>query len=222
MGGWSARRLAALGAVGVVVLWVVGFFISGTPPKFDDPPGKVALFFHDNHKQVLTAAVLVAIGLALYLGVMAQLAIELRGAGERTLAMIVALGAAASAGLFSTGDAIYGVLGQAAVAPGGDPALVAALYQLDQFAGVPMYWLTLTIVVSVAVAGTRGVFPRWSTWLNAVIAVLIVLGGISVKASGALAAGTGAFAMIGFLAALVFLLEIGVLLSTAKDKASPA
>jgi len=216
MGGLSARRLAAVGAVGVVVLWVVGFFLAGSPPKFNDSPDKIALFFNDHHKAVLIASVMVAIGIAFYLGVMAQLTIELRGAGQRTLAAIVGLGAAASAGLFAIGDGLYGVLSQAAVEPGGDPGLLKALYQFDQFAGVPMYWLVLVVVIPVTIAASRGVFPGWSMWLNALIAVLLVLGGISVKASGAFAAGTGAFAQIAFLAAMVFLLELGALFWSSR------
>src|SRR6266849_6483446 len=97
MGGWSARRLAALGSVTVVVLWVVGFFLAGKPPRFAAEPIKVAGYFHNHHKQTLIASVLVAIGIAIYLAVMAQLRVELRGAGQRTFASIVGLGASASA-----------------------------------------------------------------------------------------------------------------------------
>jgi hypothetical protein len=43
--------------------------------------------------------------------------------------------------------------------------------------------------------------------------VLIALGGISVRASGLLAAGTGFLANLAFAAAPVFLLEVGILLS---------
>ena len=43
--------------------------------------------------------------------------------------------------------------------------------------------------------------------------------GSRVKASGAFAAGTGPFANLAFGAALVFLLEVGVLLWTAKEPA---
>ncbi len=127
MGGLSARRLAALGSVAVVVLWVVGFFLAGKQPAFAAPPLAVAVYFHDHHKQVLIASVLVAIGIGIYLGVLAQLTVELSGAGRRTLATIVGFAAAASAAVFAIGDALYGTLGQAASFPHGDPGLLRAL-----------------------------------------------------------------------------------------------
>ena len=138
---------------------------------------------------MLIAVILVAIGLAIYLAVFAQLAIHLRDAGQPALGATVLVGAAASAGLFSVGDALYGVIAQAVVQPGADPGLAKALYQLDQFAGIPMYWLSLLAILSVTLAAARGVFPGWAVWLSGLFAVLVALGGFSVKASGAFAAG---------------------------------
>jgi hypothetical protein len=82
-----------------------------------------------------------------------------------------------------------------------------------------MYWITLLGILSVVVASRRGVFPGWAMWLSAVLAVLVALGGISVKASGAFAAGTGPIANLAFGAALVYLIEVGVLLLTSKREA---
>ncbi len=82
MGGWSSRQ-AALGAFAVVILWLVGFFIAGTPPKFAAPPEQIVHYYVTHHHQVLVAVVLVAIGIVVYLAVLAQLSLLLRGAGER-------------------------------------------------------------------------------------------------------------------------------------------
>jgi hypothetical protein len=217
MGGWSGRKQAAVGAFTVVVLWVVGFFLAGKPPKFDDSSQKVVDYYANHHKQVLIAVILVAMGIAIFLAVAAQLSLLLRGAGERSLAAVVIAGAAAMAGLFSVGDALYGIIAQAVVMPGADPNLARALYELDQFAGIPIYWLSLTLILSVLMAARRGVFPSWVIWITSLLAVLAVLGGLSVKADGVFAAGTGLFANLGFAAALVFLLEVGLLLWSAKE-----
>jgi hypothetical protein len=219
MNGSSGRRLAGVGAVAVVVLWVVGFFLAGKQPAFDASSEKVVDYYANHHKQVLIAVIMVSIGIALFLVVAAQLSLYLRAAGERSLAAVVLVGAAAMGGLFSVGAGLYGVIGQVVVMPGADPGLARALYQLDQFAGVPIYWLTLLLVGSVAIAAHRGVFPAWALWLSAILAVLVVLGGLSVKASGVFAAGTGTFAKVGFGAAMVFLIEVGVLLWRAKEPA---
>jgi len=220
MGGMSGRRQAAVGAFAVVVLWVIGFFMSGKPPKFDDPPAKVVDYYASHHKQVLIAVILVAIGIAIFLVVATQLSLYLRGAGQRSLAPVVLVAASAMAGLFSVGDALYGVIAQAVVMPGADPGLARALYQLDQFAGIPMYWLSLLLFGSVMVAARRGVFPAWAFWLSGILAVLAILGGLSVRADGVFAAGTGPFATIGFGASLVFLLEIGILLWISPEPES--
>ena len=222
MGGLSGRRQAAVGAFAVVALWLIGFFLSGKPPKFDDPPAKVVDYYASHHKQVLIAVILVAIGIAIFLLVASQLSLYLRGAGQRSLAPVILVAAAAMMGLFSVADALYGVIAQVVVMPGADPGLAKALYALDQFAVIPMYWLSLLLVGSVMIAARRGVFPGWAMWFSALLAVFIVLGGLSVKADGAFAAGTGLFANLGFAAALVFVLEVGILLWSAEDSAPPS
>ena len=169
----SGRHLAAVGAFAVVALWVVGFFLAGKPPKFDDTSDQVVDYYADHHKQVLIAVVLVAIGLAIYLCVMSQLSLHLRGAGQRSLAPVILVGAAASAGLFAVGDALYGVIAQAVAEPGADPALAKALYQLDQFAGIPMYWLALLPIVLGGARGPPRRVPGWAAWLTWVLAVLV-------------------------------------------------
>jgi hypothetical protein len=80
-----------------------------------------------------------------------------------------------------------------------------------------MYWLSLLLFGSVMLAASRGVFPRWALWLSGLLAVPALLGGLSVKADGVFAAGTGLFATVGFGAALVFLVEVGILLWTAPE-----
>jgi hypothetical protein len=218
MSGRSSRQLAAIGAFGVVALWVIGFFLAGKPPKFDATSQKVVEYYANHHKQILIATIMVAAGIALYLTVLVQLTVYLRASGQWTLGALVIAAGAASAGLFAVGDGLYGVIAQAVASPGADPGVAKALYQLDQFAGVAMYWLILPILISVTIAAARGVFPRWSVWLSGLFALLVLLGGFCVKADGAFAAGTGPIANLAFGAALVFLLEVGLLLWGAADR----
>jgi hypothetical protein len=208
----NERKCGAVAAFATVVLWLVGFSISGKPPAFDASAATVAEFFRSNHKTVLIASVLVAIGILFYLFALSQLRLVLRGAGHRSAATQVGLCAGASAGLLAVGDAIYGTLGQAVQDPEADGGLAKVLYQLDQFAGMPMYWIVIGIVFAVTSAIFKGLLSRPAVILNSVILVLLVLGGISVKASGVFAAGTGLFAQLAFAAALVFLVEVGILL----------
>jgi hypothetical protein len=222
MGAWSARQQAALGAVAAAVFLIVGFLLPGSPPNYAASPLEVVPFFEDNHKKVLIATVLVEIGVLLLIAVLAQLAMVLRAAGEATLAAVVGIAGAASVAILGSGIALFGALGQLATQSADDRAAVRPLYQLIQFAQTPWFWTTLAVVVSVGLAATRGVFPRWAGPVNGVIGVLLVLGGISVKASGVFAAGTGLFCMLGGIAFLVFMLELGFLLWKSEAMALPA
>ena len=222
MAGLGERRWGAIAAFATVILWIVGFFIAGKPPAFDAPAATIVDYFQSNHKAVLIGAVLVAIGILLYLFAMSQLRLLLRGAGHRSAATQVGLCAGASAGLFAVGTAIYGTLGQAVQDPAADPGVAKIAYQLDRFAGMPMYWIVIGIVFAVTAAVLSGLFVRAAVILNSLVMIFLILGGISVKASGAFAAGTGLFAEIAFAAALIFLIEVGILLWTAKDPAPAA
>ena len=134
----------AIGAFAVVALVVSGSSWRGSRRSSTATPQTGRRLLRDHHKQVLIAVVLVAIGLAIYL-VRPRLSSRsyLRERGERSLAAVVLAGAAASAGLFAVGDALYGVIAQAVAVARRRPGLAKALYQLDQFAGIPMYWLVL-------------------------------------------------------------------------------
>lgn len=210
MGSWSARQLAALGAVAATVLFVVGFLLPGSPPKFNAEALKIIGFFHDNHKKVLVSTVIVEIGIAVSIGVVAQLAVLLRDAGQRAHAAVVGIAGAASLGALGVGYGLFGGLGQIATF-GQEAGVVAPLYRLIQFIQVAWFWTTLVMVLALALAAWKGAFPMWVAATNGVIAILLVLGGVSVKARGAFSAGTGAFCIIGSVAFLVWVVHLAVL-----------
>jgi hypothetical protein len=218
MGPWSARQLAALGAVAATVLFVVGFGLYGSPPKFDANAAKIAVYFHSHHKKALVATVLVEIGVAIMIGVIAQLAVLLRDAGQRGHGAVVGIAGAASLSILAVAAGIYGGLAQ--IATFGHESIVdGPLYRLVQFIVVGWFWITLVMVIAVALAAWNGAFPRLVAGANGLVAVLIVLGGISVKGTGVLAAGTGAFSLIGTIAFFAWVLHLAALL---WDKPKPA
>jgi len=210
MGPWSARQLATLGAVAATVLFVVGFLLPGAPPKFNADALKIISFFHDKHKKALISTVLVELGVAVTIGVVAQLAVLLRDAGHRAHAAVVGIAGAASLGALGVGVGLYGGLGQLATF-GPDARSIPPLYRLIQFIQVAWFWTTMVMVLAVALAAWKGAFPQWVAAANGVIAVLLALGGVSVKARGAFAAGTGSLAVIGSVAFLVWVLHLAFL-----------
>ena len=167
MGTWSARQLAAVGAVAATVLFVVGFSILGSPPKFDADTLKIVGYFHSHHKKVLVSTVLCEIAVAIMVGVIAQLAVLLRDAGRRAHAAVVGIAGAASLGTIGVGLGLYGGLAQLATF-GQEASVVAPLYRLIQFIQVAWFWTTLMMVAAVALAAWNGAFPRsWQLSLAA-------------------------------------------------------
>jgi hypothetical protein len=215
MNAWTMRRSAALAAVGFVVLFVVSTAIAGTTPNVGAAPSKIATYFDDHHKAIEIGVVLVGIALVLLVLVLAQVVDLLRSAMQGDVAVAFSIGGAAFTAVLAAGIALYGACGQ--LAAGGSGAdIVRSLYRVSEFVFVPLYWLGLTMVIPLAVAAVRGALPRWSLRLNVVVAVLLVLGGISVRGGGALAVGTGALAWVGALGLLVLVLELGGLLWQAS------
>jgi hypothetical protein len=210
MGSWSARQLAALGAVAATVLLVVGFLLPGTPPKFNADALKVIGFFHNHHKKVLVSTVLGELGIAILVGLIAQLAVMLRDSGHRANAAVVGIAGAASAGSFAVGLGLFGGLGQIATF-NQEAGVVAPLYRLIQFVFTGWTWMTMVMVLAVALAAWKGAFPQWVAMANGLIAVLLLLAGLSVKARGPFAAGTGFFCVVGSIAFLVWILHLAVL-----------
>jgi hypothetical protein len=221
MGPWSTRQLAALGAVAATVIFVIGFLLPGSPPKFNADALKVIGFFHDKHKKVLVSTVLVELGIAVTIGIVAQLAVLLRDAGHRSHAAVVGIAGAASLASLGVGLALYGGLGQLATFRQ-EAGAVAPLYRLVLFTQVAWFWATFVMVVALALAAWKGAFPMWVAPVNGVIAVLLVLGGVSVKAKGVFSAGTGTFCVIGSVAFLVWVLHLAALFwERPKPAAAP-
>src|SRR4051812_25243971 len=98
MGPSSVRQLAAAAAVAGTAIILVGGVLPGEPPAFDASPLKIVAFFHDNHKAELVSTVLVELGVAFLIALVAQLAVLLRDAGRRAHAAVVGIAGAASLG----------------------------------------------------------------------------------------------------------------------------
>src|SRR5207302_5497992 len=123
---------------------------------------------------------------AILIALLAQLAVILRDAGSRAEAAVVGIGGAAATGVLAVGVALYGGLTQLSTFGGGlvpspDRLSVSPLYRLTQFLQVGWSWMMVSVVTAVTLAVWRGAHTRNVALANGVIAVLLVLGGISVK-----------------------------------------
>ncbi|TML86099.1 MAG: hypothetical protein E6G08_12495 [Actinobacteria bacterium] len=212
MGGLQMRRVAAGGAVGFIILNIIASAIVGSQPNYGASPTKITDYFGDHHKALLVSVVLLCIGLVLLIGVIAQGADMLRTAGLPDAATAFAVGGGVVVAIFAIGLAISGSMTQMAKS-GTDPGTIRAFYQAAQFMlSVPLAWAGVFLVIPLARAALIGAAPRWVAPLNGLLVVFLVLGGISVRGSGALAVATGVLPVLAHIAFFLFLVEIALLL----------
>jgi hypothetical protein len=223
MGGVSGRQYAAAAGALFVVLFVIAQLIQGNSPMLDDDPATIAAFFHDNHRALLVAAVLEGIAVALLLTFTVGVALMLRDAGHTTLGGVALAGGVAAAAIGAVVDGIFVGITQA-VSQEADLGVIRTLYDMDAFLTGRVFWVLLALVLPLLLAGWRGVLPRWTVWLNTIVAILFVLGGVSVKAQGAFSPYS-AVPFLAFLAFLGFILGTSVVLwrepATGEARAAP-
>jgi len=210
MGNWSERQLAAVGAVAAAVLLIVGFGLFGKSPDFNADAVKIVNHFHSHHKKILVGTVLAEIGVAILVAVFAQLAVLLRDGGHRALAAVTGIAGAASLALLAASVGLVGGLAQIATF-GPEAGAVAPLYRLLQFLSVGWFWTTMVMVLTVVLAARQRTFGPWFALANGAVAVLLVLGGISVKGDGAFQAGTGPLCVIASIAFIAWVLHLSLL-----------
>jgi hypothetical protein len=206
----SGGRYAAVAGVLFVILFVVAQLIQGSAPKLDDDPATIAAFFHDNHRALLVAAVLEGIAVASLLTFTVGVALMLRAAGHTALGAVALAGGVAAAGIGAAVDGLFVGITQA-VALHADPGVIKTLYVIDALLTSRVFWVLLALVLPLLLAAWRGVLPRWTAWLNTMVAILFLLGGVSVKATGAFSP-YGAVPFLAFLGFLVFILGTSVVL----------
>src|SRR5438132_13687171 len=161
MRGLQMRRVAAGGAIGVIVLNIIASAIVGSAPNYGASPTKIAKYFSDHHQALLISVVLLCIGLILLIGVIAQGADMLRTVGLPDAATAFAVAGGVVIAIFAIGLAISGSMTHMAKS-GTDSDTIRAFYQAAQFMlSVPFAWAGVFLVVPLARAALIGAAPRW-------------------------------------------------------------
>src|SRR5881275_3345645 len=195
----KGRRWDAATGIGFAIFSIVALALPGTPPKADDPTSKIASFLGDHRKEVLVGNFLFGIAAIFFVWWLGTLRSYLRSAegGEGRLSAAAFGGGVAGVVLLLAGAAVLNAVSfKLAMAGFGFAAFFAA----------------------VACSGARsGALPPWAYWSASVVAVIQVLGGISLFAqSGAFVSG-GAFA--GFIApgvATLWVVAVSVLMMSRE------
>jgi hypothetical protein len=208
MRGWTSGRLGAAAGVGFIVLTVIGNALAGSTPSTDDSGAKIARFFEDHHHGVVAGAVLTGVAAPLFLAFASALALRLRAAGPGLASAVFFGSAVVAVALGVVGDALFGAL--ARVDSQGDTLLVKGVYSVDGFVTAKSFWFA-TAAILAAAWGSRRVLAQWYGWLSLVAAILVAIGGLSLRSKGFFAP-LGGMSGISFLALLVWIVATCVVL----------
>jgi hypothetical protein len=174
MSGWSALRWTGVLGLASIALHIVGYVFliggaPGTPPPIEDA-NKWAAYVKDSHVALTTAAILIFIGIALFIGFLAGLrAIAVAAAPAYEWLATTALGAgvAISAIAYVTGG--LGVAASAiAVSSHADASQVRLVSETYTVVGGAPFVVQIALFMVTAgslVAATR-FLPRWLAWLG--------------------------------------------------------
>jgi hypothetical protein len=208
MSGWTTGRLGAAAGVSFIVLTVIGDALAGSMPSTDDSGAKIASFFQDHHHAVVTGAVLTGVAAPLFLAFASALALRLRAVGPGLAPAVFFGWAVVGVALGVVADALYGAM--ARVGSQGDTSLTKSIYTVDGFVTAKSFWFA-TAAILAAAWGSRRVLAQWYGWLSLAAAILVAIGGLSLRTKGFFAP-LGGMSGISFLALLVWVLATCVVL----------
>jgi hypothetical protein len=194
MGSWSDQRKAAAGGILAMLLLIVGNFMTGKPPKLGASAASVTHYYAHHHHAILIGMVLTGLAIPFYVWFIAHLALAIRGAWGAS----IALGGLLVAACAATGDALTAA-GTEATRWGSDPNAIRVLFQISSVAYSRLFWAGIAVAVPLAMAAAAGHLKPWVRWVAWAQAVLFLLGGMSLKASGFFSPTDG-MALIAYLA----------------------
>jgi hypothetical protein len=197
---WNWERLAAGSGVLFVALFLVAFFIPGSPPNLGDSNAKWVSFVRDNSRELKASAIVFGLALIAFVWFAGSLAARLRGGGEPRLAAIAfgfSIATATIAGICSViqAAAAYRIAAE-------NPAQVKTYIELQWVGQTYLSFTAGAILLAVALAGWRAkLFPRWYNALTALAGVAIVVSGGALSDKGFYApdGGYGQVTLVVFL-----------------------
>ena len=205
----SERSLALAGIVGVVLL-AVSALIQGSPPKPDDPVGKIAKFLVDNGDEIRWAGFIGALGSIVLLGWLGAVWRLMRRTenGEPMFAVAAAGGAVFAVAVINVSAVLLTVM--AIIGPAGLGNDTRTLYLFsNNLIALGAMGLGLFTGAFATVIIRSGVLPRVLGWLGALIALVFLATG------GAIASTREVFfylSFVGFVAFTLWTIVVSVLM----------
>jgi hypothetical protein len=201
MSAWSNERKPAAGGILAMILFVVGYFIPGAPPKLGAPSRSVVSYFDGHHRTILIGLILTGIAIPLYVWFLANLTVRLREGGHASLGLSIGLAGGLVAAVLCVADAMTAATAQGEQV-GIDGKALRGMYQVSTFTYGRLCFPAIAVGIGVALVAARGGLSGWLKWLGWLQALLALLGGVSLKNSGFFSP-TGAMPLIAYIAFFV-------------------
>jgi hypothetical protein len=213
-------RYGAAAGVIFVILLVVGGFIAGSPPSYEDSAREIREYFVDNDTALKVGGYLNGLSIFPFFIFLGSLWSRVRSAGDeaRPLATMLVGGAVVAVSLVSVGTVVTTAT---AIRIGQIRALDAKL--LYEIAGTTTDVATFAVAVFVgatSVAALRArVFPAWLGSFGAVLTVAWLVAGVALTTDSD---AFNALSFIVFLAWLVWVLLISYSLLRPERQGAPS
>jgi hypothetical protein len=210
----KGRRPDAATGIAAVIFWVVGFLLPGAPPKVDDSTQQITSFFIDKRGELLAGDFLIVLGSVAFLWWLGSLRSYLRSAegGEGRLSAAAFGGGIAGVALLIAGVCVFSAA-VFKVASLGDAVLNRALFDTGGFLVIAAgAGFAITLGAASCSAARSGALPPWLFWLGSVAAAAQLLTLIGLFAESGFLAGGGAFAIIAFFIAAIWVVATSVVI----------
>lgn len=197
----SWKQIAGWAGVAYVVIFLVLFFIVGTPPGLDDSAAEYREWFVDNETQItiLTAGLMLAFALILLFasGLRALLA-PADATNEGLWSRFSYAGAVMMVAMAGAGASFWAVLGLEEVLATASDETIKTLEIFDKvfFTLIVPFGLAAFVLGASVVILQSGVLAKWIGWLGIAITVLVVVGSLWPLSGDP----EGFFGVVGFLA----------------------
>ena len=223
--GW----LGPLSGVMASVLFRVGFFLPGSPPKADDSVAEISSFLVDKRDSILTGDVLIGVGGVFLVAFAASLATHVTATmreSDHGLAGLIRSLAVMAVTLLTAGVA---VLNGIVFKSGGDAGIVRFGFDTGSALLIICGFAFGGFFAAVALANARShAFPSWMTTLAGVAALAQVLSCMALFTKSGFFANGGAMGFIAPLLGTVFVLSASAMMyrhhapETTGQTAAPA
>jgi hypothetical protein len=213
----NTERSLSLAGIVFVVLMLISAFLPGSPPKPDDPAGKIVKFIVDENDQLRWAAFVGLLAALVLLGWLGAVWRTMRRAegGTPLLAVSAALGAVLAAALFTIGGilmSVVAIIGPAHIGASGTRFFYVLFNALGSGGAMA---LALFIGAFASVIIETGVLSKVMGWLGVLVALVLLAAG------GGVASTRDVFFVLGFIgfaAGALWILVVSVLMFRAGSR----